>query len=228
MIDLADRAVQAWAQGVLTDAEVILGPPRQFEGRQIVNLYLLALADPLPAWGSQPTTRRVALRYLVTTWGKTEEEAHVLLGKLVFAALEKREYELNLTELPTTLWAAFGMVPRPAFTLWVPCAIEQPTPVVKLVHGPLVVQGAPIRSLQGVVLGPGDIPLVGAGVELPALQLRSQTDTHGRFSFATVPGGAQPFQLVVKAKGRRQSVTVEPSTASQEPFTIRFPSFDAR
>lgn len=229
MIQQVDREVQAWVQGVLPDTDVVLGPPHQFDGKQGVSLYLLALADPLPAWANhQPGTKRIALRYVITTWAKTEEEAHALLGKLVFAALEKREYELTLAELPTTLWTAFGMVPRPALTLWVPCSMEQPAQTIKLVHGPLVVQGAPVRSLHGVVLGPGDMPIMGAGVELPALQLRGQTDARGRFAFATVPSGLQDLQVVVKAKGRRQHVTVAQSTSDKEPLTIRFDSFDAR
>lgn len=228
MIEQADREVQAWVQGVLPDVDVALETPRQFEGKQGVSLYLLALADSLPAWVNQPVAKRIALRYLITSWAQTEAEAHALLGKLVFAALEKREYELNLAELPITLWGAFGMLPRPALTLWVPCSIVQPEQTAKLVRGPLAVHGAPIKSLHGIVLGPGDVPIMGAGVELPALQLRGHTDAHGRFSFATVPSGSQGLQLVVKAKGHRQSVTVEQSTSDKEPLAIRFSSFDAR
>lgn len=231
MIEQVDTKVQAWVQGILPDTEVVVGPPHQFEGRQGVkgvNLYLLALADSRPAWANHPVTKRIALRYFITTWGKTEEEAHALLSKLVFAAWEQQEYELSLSELPLVLWSALGVLPRPAFTLWVPCAMEQPQPETKLVRGPLAVQGAPVRSLFGLVLGPGNMPIMGAGVELPALQLRGQTDAHGRFFFASVPGGSQGFQVVVKAKGRRQSVTVEQSTSASDPVTIRFATFDAR
>ncbi len=228
MIEQADRELKAWVQGIVADVEVVLGQPRQLEGKNGVSLYLLALADPLPAWINRQATKQVALRYFVTTWAAEEEQAHALLGKLVFAAMEKREYELNLEDLPATLWAALGLAPRPAFTLWVPCAVALQEPVVKLVRGPLVVQGAPVRSLYGIVLGPGDIPVAGAGVELPALQLRGHTDTRGRFHFATVPGESQHFQLVVKARGYQQSVLVEQSTSAQEPLAIRFTTFDAR
>ena len=46
MIKQADREVQAWIQEVVADAEVVLGPPRQLDGKHGVSLYLLALADP--------------------------------------------------------------------------------------------------------------------------------------------------------------------------------------
>jgi hypothetical protein len=228
MLNQADRELQAWAQGVVPEGEVVLGSPRQLEGRYGVSLYLLALADPLPAWISRQSGKQIALRYLVTAWAAEEEQAHALLGKLLIAAIEKREYELSLEELPMTLWTALGIAPRPALMLLAPYVIEQPERVVKLVRGPLVVQGVPVRSLHGIVLGPGEIPIAGAGVELPALQLRSSTDSRGRFSFATVPGGAQNFQLIVKARGYRQIVTVEQSTSEKEPLAIRFASFDAR
>jgi hypothetical protein len=215
-------------QGVVTEAEVVLGLPRQRENWQCVSLYLLALTDPLPAWVSRRSGKQVALRYLVTAWGSEEEQAHALLGKLMLALMEKREYDLSLEELPMTLWSALGIVPRPALTLRVPYAIQQQEQVVKLVQGPLVVQGSPTRSLHGLVLGPNNIPIVGASVELPALQLRSSTDTRGRFFFAMVPGESQSVQLVVKARGYRQNVTVEQSSSAKEPLTIRFTSFDAR
>lgn len=228
MINQADRELQAWVKGLLADIDVAFGPPDQLAGKRAVNLYLLALADPLPAWVNRELTRRIALRYLVTTWAEQEEEAHALLGTLVFAAMEKREYELNLAEIPATLWTALGIAPRPAFTLWIPCSMERPEQVTRLVRGPLVVQGAPVRSLHGIVLGPENMPIVGASVEVPTLQLRSRTDTRGKFHFAAVPGGPQGFQLVVRAKGHLQHITVEQSTLDKEPLTIRFASFETR
>lgn len=228
MIDQADRELQAWIRGIVPEVTVILGAPHQLEGQQGINLYLLALANPLPSWVNRQAGKRIALRYLVTAWAAEEERAHALLGKLVFAAMEKREYEVNLEELPVTLWVALGIAPRPALTLWVPCTLEQQERAVKLVRGPLVVHGAPVRSLHGIVLGPGDIPVAGADIELPALQLRGRTDTRGKFFFATVPGESQHFQVVVKARGFQQSVVVEQSTAEQDPLTIRFASFDTK
>lgn len=228
MIERADRELKAWMQGIVGEVSVVLGPPRQVEGQRSVSLYLLSLADPLPAWANRQTGRQIALRYLVTTWAADEEQAHALLGTLVFAALEKREYELELEEIAASVWSGLGIAPRPAFTLWVPCAVEREARVVELVRGPLVVQGAPVRSLYGVVFGPGDIPVAGASVELPALQLRGHTDPKGRFFFASIPGESQRAQLVVKARGFQQSVLVEQFTSEKEPFVIRFVSFDAR
>jgi hypothetical protein len=227
VIDQADRQLQEWVKSVVTGVEVVLGSPRQLDGKHGVSLYLLALADPPAAWMNRHPAPRVALRYLVTAWAEGDEEAHhSLLGTLAFAVMEKREYELDLAELPAIMWTALGIAPRPTFTLCVPLYSERPEPTTKLVHGPLVVRGSPVTSLYGQVLGPSDIPIVGASVELPALQLTNHTDVRGRFYFSTVPGDPHGMQVLVKAKGRMQSVTVEQPTSDQQPLTIRFDSFE--
>ncbi len=228
MIDQADRDLQEWVKSVVPGIEVILGPPGQLAGKQGVSLYLLALSDPPPAWMNRQPATRVALRYLVTSWAADDVEAHRLLGQLVLAVMEKREYELDLARLPATLWTALSIAPRPAFTLCVPLHIERPEPVTRLVKGPLVIRGAPVISLQGIVLGPGDIPIVGASVEIPALSLSNHTDARGRFYFSSVPGEPRSIQLLVKARGRSQSFTVEEPASDRQPLAIRFDSFDTK
>src|SRR5205823_11725342 len=104
-----------WVKSVVAGVEVVLDPPRQLDGKHGVSLYLLALADPPAAWMNRQPALRVALRYLVTTWAQDNEEAHRLLGKLVLAVMERREYELDLAELPAAIWTALGIAPRPAF-----------------------------------------------------------------------------------------------------------------
>ncbi|HLH61551.1 MAG TPA: hypothetical protein VKV20_07695 [Ktedonobacteraceae bacterium] len=228
MIDSVDRDLQEWVRTVLPGVDVFLGLPQHLDGKQGVNLYLLALSDPPPAWMNRQPATRVALRYLVTTWAEDEMEAHRMLGQLVLAVMENREYELDLAGLPATLWAALGVAPRPSFTLCAPLRIEPPVLDTKLVKGPLVIRGAPVTSLQGVVLGPGNIPIVGASVEIPALALTNHTDAKGRFYFSSVPGEPRSIQLLVKARGRTQSVTVEQPGSDREPLAIRFDSFDTK
>lgn len=228
MIDQADRDLQAWIQSVIPEIDIVLAPPQQMMGKQGVSLYLLALARPSPAWMNRQPTSQIALRYLITTWAANDEEAHHLLGKLIYAVMEKREYELDLTELPTPLWTALGIGPRPSCTLIAPLAFERPEPVSHLVRGPLVIHGAPIRSLHGVVLGPGDIPIAGASVELSALSLSSHTDAHGRFHFSSVPAEPRAMQLLIKARGYTQSVVVEHPLSEKEVLAIHFDSFNAK
>ncbi|GCF09768.1 hypothetical protein KDI_33320 [Dictyobacter arantiisoli] len=191
-------------------------------------MYLFALVPPSTAWMNRASATQIALRYLVTTWADEEEEAHRLLGHLIMALLGKHEYELELTDLPASLWTAFGLVPRPAFMLRVPLYFEHSAPTPPLVRGPLVVRGAPAVSLHGTVLGPGKVPVAGARVELPALQLIAHTNTRGRFHFSTVPSEPRGIQLLVKARGCTQTALIEEPISDNNPLEICFDSFDAR
>ena len=77
-----------------------------------------------------------------------------------------------------------------------------------------------VGSLQGVVLGPGDLPIPHAVVAIPAIGQRSSTDAAGRFRFAAVPAGSAPLALTVEAKGARIELVTTPSGG---PVTIRVP-----
>src|SRR5208283_5349055 len=115
------------------------------------------------------------------------EEAHRLLGEIVFAAMDDPEFEVDLSPLPVNVWRAFGVPPQPSFILKVPVGKEKPKPKVGIVRQPLVVKWASLTSLHGIVLGPGDVALSGARVEFPGLDLVTHTDSNGRFRFSTVP-----------------------------------------
>ena len=77
-----------------------------------------------------------------------------------------------------------------------------------------------IASLFGRVLGPGDLPVPGALVELPSMDLSERTDTKGYFRFATVPADPPGVVLRVRAKGREVSMPVERPTSPGEPLII--------
>jgi hypothetical protein len=166
------------------------------------------------------------LRYLVTTWAQEPEEAHRLLDELVFAAMDAPAFEVELSPLAVETWVALDIVPQPCFVLCVPLRRERTEPETKLVLVPLEVRQAAIVDLWGTVLGPGDVPLMGAFVELPALHIRTRTDAKGRFRFAAVPRESDAWHLLVKAKGRQFEVVVEQNGAEGKPLTIRVGPFD--
>ena len=84
---------------------------------------------------------------------------------------------------------------------------------------PIIVHEVATTRLQGQILGPGDIPLVNARVELPGLRHTTYTDMEGRFSFATVPETSGSRVLRVAAKGREFNIVTN-RPAPDEPFVI--------
>jgi hypothetical protein len=221
MFDHSDGQLEEWARGVLGgEVAIALEPPGPAAPQHVVSLYLLELAPEPPARNTTRAPLQIAARYLVTTYAPAPGEAHRLLGELAFAALEQPGFEVDLASLPTELWAAFGVPPRPAFVVRVMVRRPRPEPAVPRVRMPLIMQAQPMAGLEGVVLGPEDIPLAGARVELPGLDRVTHTDARGRFYLPGVPRAGGSQRLRVSAKGSLQELIVEP--AQPAPLVIRF------
>ncbi len=226
MIDQIDQRLKAWTESVVEGPTFTLKAPTDARSGSGVSVYLLDLIEKPPARTARRTPLQLALHYLVTTWADDPQEAHRLLGDLVFAAMETDEFEVELAAISPETWTAFGVAPRPAFVLRVPLRKERPEAEVKRVQTPLVVRVEPVTSLYGRVLGPEETPVMGASVEVPALQISTRTDAQGRFSFRSVPGGNGGSTLRVRARGQERSVTVEEPTSEASPVVIRFDAFD--
>ena len=167
---------------------------------------------------------QIGLNYLVTTWAGDPETAHRLLGDLVFAALENSEFEVELGKLPAETWAGYRLVPRPYFVLKIPVRKPRQGPVAKYVTQPLSVKDAAVTKLYGQVLGPGDVPLSGAQVTIPALGQVHYTDPRGRFILPLVPGSSNFRTIQVKFKNQVLEVTPSAGQPNSEttPLVLRF------
>jgi uncharacterized protein DUF4255 len=221
MIDQIDGRLLEWIKTILQNAEVSLGPPGGSTAARTVGLYLLELTQtPPPARSRRRPPIQINLRYLVTTHAAETKEAHQMLGDLLVAALKDPEFEVEQEPLPISLWTALKIAPQPSFVLRVPFNVERPEKIAPPVLRPLIVKSSALRSLSGQVLGPKDIPIMDARVELPALQLHTNTDSKGRFHFSTVPAEPHPKFLRVRAKGREYSINTEHAASTGEPLVI--------
>ena len=222
MIDQVDRRLEEWVVQTLGVPTCTLDPPTDDRPGQGVSLFLLELVErPVLRGGTGRPPLQLALRYLVTTWAEGPEEAHRLLGELAFAAMAMDGFAVDLEPVPTAIWTALEVKPRPSFILRVPLRKDMPEPTAKLVRQPLVVRPTPLVSLSGTLLGPGDVPLMRAAVEVPALDLATITDPDGHFAFGSVPAEAYPKTLRIRAKGLELDVPVEPPGQQGEPLVIR-------
>lgn len=225
VIDRVDRQLSQWVTGVAGDSAVTFSVPAGLPAGRGVALHLMELVDKPPPRGGRRPPLQILLRYLVSCWAESAEEAHRLLGELVFAAMENPEFEVDLTPVATEVWTAFGVAPRPSFFLCVPLRVERPAKPAPLVRAPLVIKSAPIANLDGVVIGPGDVPVMGARVELPGLQLSTRTDFRGRFHFRSIP--AEPaLSLRVKVKDQEIAVKARRPSDAKAPLLIRLPKVE--
>lgn len=216
VIDEVDQQVTHWVEEVLPGVNVTLDGPAAAAD---VALHLFEITDLPTAHSEERRLLQVRLGYLVTTSGEDVALAHKRLGELLFAALTHPDYSVRFSGDLASFWSAAGVPPRAGFILTVP--LRQPLEAAPAppVQGPLRVQGAGMRVMDGVVLGPGDVPIADAYVEIPSLQLATRSDRRGRFRFAAIPTAPAKQQLRVRAKTREFPFTVDSSKPS--PFVLR-------
>jgi hypothetical protein len=220
LIDGIDNALKTWIVSALGDVDVSLEPPGACPHDGCVSLYLLDMQHAPPATRGRSKIFSLSLRYLVTTWDEDPLEAHRRLGELATRVAEHPDYDIDLDALPVDIWPAFGVPPRPAFVLRAPCVPERALPAVDLIREPPIVRAHPLGRFEGILLGPGDLPVVGARVELPAFGRHAVSDRRGYFCLTAVPLEPARKQLRIRAKGRDLATTTEHRPDQPGPVTI--------
>jgi hypothetical protein len=223
MIEEIDQRLSEWITGVLSeDIEVTLLPPGDMGDKKTVGLYLKDILPSTPNRGPRRPPLQVLLRYLIFSWAKSPRDAHQMLGKLLFAAMESPGYEVDLEPIPAEFWNAFGTIPMPAFMLRLPLTVERPEQRVHLIKSPIEVTKSNLASMGGIVLGPNEIPLTNARVELSTHNLVARTDIKGRFLFSSVPTQPAKKKVCVIARGRKLFQEFDFTKIKQKPWIIHF------
>jgi len=221
-IDDVDRKLEGWVENVLGAGLASLSPPSPSATGRGVSLYLMDLVHRPPARGVSQPHLDLSLRYLVTSWSESPAEAHRLLADLLFAAAANADFEVELGSPALEMWTALEVPPRPAFMLRVSLRKELAVRRAPLVRRPIEIEIAPAGPLTGLCVGPEEIPLTGALVEVPALNVATRTDHDGRFAFASVPRDATRLLVRATAKGRTITVDAGARGAGAEPLVIQF------
>ena len=202
--------------------------PQAGRKQQGINLHLLSIA-PHPqaaARGERRTESQLVLRYLVTSWAEQRELAESLLCTLAFHLLGRGaggpdgRSEIVVEAAPLEILAALGLPPRPALMVGVPLVhIEVAEPARRVMHPPIVrSEGA--TTLWGVLLGPGDVPVAAAQVELPAFGRFAETDPAGQFRITGVPANLADRTIRVRARGVERSFRLA-AGSDGGPLTLR-------
>jgi len=209
VIEQADRRLTDWVGKIADrDARVVLSAPSDERQGVGVSLFLMDLVSLPPMRGQRRAPLQLALRYLVSVWAGDPLDEHRMLGALVAAAMQEEGLEVQLAPVPPEVWTALRVAPRPSFVLQVPVRQARPEPVVPRVRGPLAMRGVGLAPLAGVVLGPGDVPVAGARVEVPAADAVAETDPQGRFRFPSLPSEPRRQLLRIRARGRQLDVEI--------------------
>ncbi|MEY6433356.1 hypothetical protein ABC977_13185 [Thioalkalicoccus limnaeus] len=222
MIVTANQRLETWIRTVLVGPAVSFAPPRDHPDEGTIWVHLLDLL-PSPATSPSPHPPLcLSVRYLLTVWGQSPAVEHQLLGDLVVAALQCTDFDVELGPIEATLWQAFGLPPRPGFTVRLRVEVERRTPATPRIRELAKVREIAVTALSGRVLGTGAIPLSGAEVAVPALRLATRTDHGGWFRFASLPTGLASGSLRVRARGLERTVPLASLSGHAAPLVIHF------
>jgi hypothetical protein len=112
LIELARRAL---GEVTITHEPPVAAAP----AARCVGLYAFEFA-PAATPARQTTLLQFNARFLVTVTDADAAKAAQGLATLLLAALEEPGVEVGLEPLPAACWSAFGVAPRPCFTLSAP------------------------------------------------------------------------------------------------------------
>lgn len=198
-----ERRLRGWIAATLGDVEIAsAAPDRSIGAARAVGLYLMSLGPLAETRATKTPPLQFSALYLVTASSADD------LFELAFAAMEQPGQDVDLAPLDAAGWLAFGVPPRPAFTLRIPLRRSRSKPAAApAVRAPLVLAPTALTSLRGTLTGPGDIALAMARVELVGLGLATSSDPRGSFRFVGVPADAA-LRVRVLARGSTRDFDV--------------------
>ena len=216
--DDVTREIVAWVQECLPELPVRILVSDDVERRPGITVQLANIA-PLPGPRTDRASFVLAIDYLISVQSKDPLAAHRAVGELVFAALQRPDLEICQASAIAAVGERQDNHALPGVLIRAKLARDRVFDQAPLVRRPPVVEAEGVVPLEGIVLGPNDIPVPDATVEITALGASVLTDGRGRFRFAAAPSGSKPVKLSARKRAAHAYVDAGPG----EIVTIRLP-----
>jgi hypothetical protein len=212
---LNNWALEVVGEGVSVTNEFL--PPTD---KPQVTIFLHELVPTPPSHRNLIAPLQFGLRYLISAAGvNSVSEGHILLEKLVFAAMENEELELELSSPSPEFWLSLGVVMRPSFWLKAKHIRPRSHKSVPPVTEPVELRMSPTAMLYGSIVSPSGSPIIGASIGLPSDNISVMTDSSGRFRFAALPPQPNDKAIVISYKQHSIKTTI---SISESPVEVLF------
>lgn len=219
MIASIDKKLETWLQATLPDVSVRFGTPLQASEAPCVNLCLMEIANERAQVVGGHSEFEVSLVYLVTAHSIDTRATNDLLGSVLTAALDEPTIEVQHGGVDTSAWLALQVPAQPAFTIRQHVTRSHKQPVARVTKA-VQAKVLPLTQLAGRIVGPGDIPIPQARVEVPGTRHVAYSDSRGGFSFGVLSSENSARELRIVARGLEQRVSI--ASQSGKPLLIRF------
>jgi hypothetical protein len=219
MFDETDRLLSDWISGDVDHVEVVIGAPTSSGSTPRVFLHLLNLLPAEPVAGPRLHPLQLRLEYLVCVDAPTVQEAHALLGRLAFNALQATHIQPVFRPIDGGLWQGLGIAPRPGFFIQAPVRLTDERQRAPRVEAPPEVAIGALVPLDGKVVGSDGRALAEARVSLPRLGLSAITDRSGGFRFSAVPSQTGLIRLLIESDHQRAELEV---SLADSPLVVAF------
>ncbi|GGI74052.1 hypothetical protein GCM10007973_08630 [Polymorphobacter multimanifer] len=156
----------------------------------------------------------LTLSYLVTVRLDDPVAEHRVAAAIAFAVMSAQGFELSDRSAAETC-VAIGLPPAAGCVIIASIEQERVMPRAPLVREPARIKISPADWLDGIVLGPGDVPVAGAYVRLA--DAATVTGPDGRFRFRV------PAETTVEVTARARDVGASVQAKPGIPARISLP-----
>jgi Carboxypeptidase regulatory-like domain len=202
LIDWIAEAVAGSAPGV---AVAVVGSD-DVAAPSGVSVRLIGLEPRVVPTAPGRDSKVLALDYLITFNLDDALAEHGLVTELAFAALARCDFELVGSVNAAAVCQSLGLAPAQGLVIRTELRRDAVLPVAPLVRHPPITQLEPLAQAEGLVVGPGGIPISNALVMLKGSNRSATTGPDGRFCFA-IPAGT-PAKVTARARMREVSASL--------------------
>jgi hypothetical protein len=182
-----------------------------------IGIRLIQVSPRMEPRARDRLIRTLALDYLISIRADDPLAEHRLVAELAFAIMDMADYELVADQSAAQACLASGLAPTAGLVIRSQARRVDDIAQAPLVREPAIMRVAPLGFVDGIVLGPGDLPIPGATVTLGDGDRSAVTGPDGRFRFAS-PADA-PVQVAARAHGRANAT----AAAAGKPAVIKLP-----
>ena len=218
-MDAINQHLKSWAEGVVGANVSVSHDFLEAEKDKRVTLFLYEIL-PSASRQKKPGARlQITLRYLVSATAKSIRDSHLLLEKLIFKAMQSKEFDLELMPADPSVFLSLGIKSRPCFWLCVDHFQERKAVPVSLVTEKVDLRLSSQSSLSGRVKSENGIPIVDAKINVSNENMHTATDINGCFQLSAIPPQPANIELVIRYQQFTNRVNI---SLNESPIDILF------